>query len=126
MIRMRVPIGDDLDAQWTDLLCEIGLASTRIVTERDVTMKRRSVSKSARHRRIPFDLSREVIRRLLEQPVCAMCGVAFVPGNPMTIERHDPLLGYTPDNVCAAHAACNARKNVREDHRRVMQKRRRA
>lgn len=75
--------------------------------------------KSARKRKIAFDLDREVFRKLIQQP-CVYCGGLDTKRHRRTfqefhlngIDRKDSRIGYTETNCVSCCSACNYSKRT--------------
>jgi len=85
------------------------------VTDLDVAYKIIQINRSAKKRKINFDMSLSKVRSLLKTKKCYYTGVEMNHTHEdlhqLTFDRVDNEKGYTDDNVVACTRIINTRKN---------------
>lgn len=71
--------------------------------------------KNAGKRNLIFDFTLAQFKRLFKQGTCAYSGEAFDGTNDMTIERLDPLVGYTHGNCVIVRDKMNVMRKPLDD-----------
>lgn len=83
----------------------------------DIKVAQRYINKStdAERRGLSFSLTYPEFYKIVASPVCAYSGKPFAIDEKgvyaMTLERINPVLGYTPDNTIAVTSAANSEKS---------------
>lgn len=79
-----------------------------------LAIKKETIKRRARKRKMAYGLSDKFLQKLLSNPVCQWCKVfcnvethAQHEKNDFSIDRINPLLGYTEDNVQVLCCDCN-------------------
>lgn len=71
--------------------------------------------KNAAKRNLTFDFTLAQFKRMFKQGTCAYSGQAFDGTNDMTIERLDPLIGYTHGNCVIVRDKMNVMRKPLDD-----------